>query len=378
MKSAFTLLWFFLCAFPALVLGAQPPIPGPPELPVKGYVLIDFNSGKTLAEMNADERLEPASLTKIMTAYTVFRELAGGKIQLTDQVLISEKSWRTGGSKMFVEVGKQVSVEDLLKGMIIQSGNDAAVALAEHVAGSVESFADLMNAHAKRLGMTASHFTNPNGLPDPDLYTTARDMARVTLALIAEFPQYYAWYKSLDFTYNKITQPNRNPLLKRDPTADGVKTGYTKAAGYCLIGSAKRDDMRLVSVVMGSASPNARAEASLALLNYGFRFYESHVLYPVGQPIETLRAWGGNLEKLPVGPGSTVAAIIPRGTYDQLSAHIEKTSDFRAPIASGAQVGDVVVMQGDDEIMRVPLVALEELAQGNLWQQARDSVLQLF
>lgn len=378
MKLPSTFIWFVLCALPALAFGTQVTIPGPPELPLKGYVLIDFNSGKVLAETNANERLEPASLTKLMAAYVVFRELAGGKIQLTDPVLITEKAWRTGGSKMFVEVGSQVTVEDLLKGMIIQSGNDAAVALAEHVAGSVGSFADLMNAHAKRLGMTESHFTNPNGLPDPDLYTTARDMARVTVALIDEFPDYYTWYKIQEFTYNKITQPNRNPLLKRDPTADGVKTGYTKAAGYCLIGSAKRDDMRLVSVVMGSATPNARAEASLALLNYGFRFYESPVLYPVGQPIETMRVWSGDREQLPVGPASTVAALIPRGTYSQISAHLEKTSDFKAPIAKGEQVGEVVVMRGEEEMMRVPLVALEDVEQGNLWQRVRDAVLQLF
>jgi serine-type D-Ala-D-Ala carboxypeptidase (penicillin-binding protein 5/6) len=288
MKSAIKRLlpWFLLLLPLGLPVGAQTTTPAPPELEAKGYLLVDFHTGKTLAELNADERLEPASLTKIMTAYTVFRELASERIKLNDQVLVSEKAWRTGGSKMFIEVGKQVSLEDLLKGMIIQSGNDASVALAEYVSGNVESFANLMNAHAKRLGMTNSHFTNPNGLPDPELYTTARDMARVAVALIREFPEYYAWYSNQEFTYNGITQANRNPLLKRDPTADGIKTGYTKAAGYCLVGSAKRDDMRLISVVMGTPSPRARAEASLALLNYGFRTYESHKLYPVGQPIE--------------------------------------------------------------------------------------------
>ncbi|WP_295402691.1 D-alanyl-D-alanine carboxypeptidase family protein [uncultured Thiocystis sp.] len=379
MKSVSPLffLWFCLWALPLSSATAQPPIPAPPELAAKGYLLIDVNSGKTLVEQNADERLEPASLTKIMTAYVVFRELAGGKVKLTDQAMISEKAWRTGGSKMFIEVGKQVDVENLLKGMMIQSGNDAAVALAEHVAGSVEAFANLMNDHAQRLGMTASHFTNPNGLPDPELYTTARDMARVTLALIREFPDYYAWYKNQDFTYNNITQQNRNPLLKRDATADGVKTGYTKAAGYCLVGSAKRDDMRLISVVMGSATPKARAEASLALLNYGFRFYESHRLYPAGQPIESIRVWYGRLQNLPVGPATDVFATIPRGTYDKLNARLEKTSDFIAPIAQGAQVGDIVVTLGDEEMTRVPLVALQEVADGNLWRKFVDSLLKL-
>ncbi|MBK1694013.1 serine-type D-Ala-D-Ala carboxypeptidase [Chromatium weissei] len=379
-KNAF--LWMLLCALPLCAFAAsQPSIPAPPELPAKGYLLMDFNSGKTLVEQNADERLEPASLTKIVTAYVVFREIASGKIKLNDQVLISERAWRTGGSKMFIQVGSRVSVEDLLKGMIIQSGNDAAIALAEHVAGSVEAFANLMNDHAKRLGMTASHYTNPNGLPDPELYTTARDMARVTLALIREFPEYYAWYRNLDFTYNKITQQNRNPLLKRDPTADGVKTGHTKAAGYCLIGSAKRGDMRLISVVMGSVTQKARADASLALLNYGFRFYESYRLYPANQPIMSFRTWYGNITDLPVGPAFDVVATVPRGLYEKLSAHLEKNQEFMtplAPIAKGAQVGDIVVNFGDEELVRMPLVALEEVTEGNLLRKAVDSVLKQF
>lgn len=370
--------WFLLLLTLGLPVGAQPTTPAPPELDTKGYLLVDFHTGKTLAELNADERLEPASLTKIMTAYTVFRELASGRIKLDDQVLVSERAWRTGGSKMFIEVGKQVGLEDLLKGMIIQSGNDASVALAEYVSGNVESFANLMNAHAKRLGMTNSHFTNPNGLPDPELYTTARDMARVAVALIREFPAYYAWYSNLEFTYNGITQQNRNPLLRRDPTADGIKTGYTKAAGYCLVGSAKRDDMRLVSVVMGSPSPKARAEASLALLNYGFRTYESHKLYPVGQPLENLRVWYGEQETLPVGPERDVVATIPRGQYGKLSARIEKTSDMNAPIARGDQLGDVVVSMGEEEVTRIPLVSLQDLPKGGLWRQAKDSVLRMF
>ncbi len=376
-----SLLWLALCVPPCLSLGAQPSEPplAPPELQAKGFLLVDFNSGKVLAERNADERLEPASLTKIMTAYSVFREIAAGHVKLTDQVTISEQAWKTGGSRMFVNVGSQVSVENLLKGMMIQSGNDASVALAEHTAGNIESFANLMNANAERLGMANSHFTNPNGLPDPELYTTARDMAKVTVALIREFPEYYSWYRSLDFTYNGITQPNRNPLLKRDPTADGVKTGHTKAAGYCLIGSAKRDDTRLVSVVMGTASPNAREEASLALLNFGFRSFESHRLYPSGQPIETFRVWYGDQENLPVGPAQDVVATIPRGTYDKLSAHIEKTADLiNAPIAKGARVGDVVVTMGTEEMTRVPLVALQDIATGGLWRKAKDSVLQMF
>ncbi|QGU33421.1 D-alanyl-D-alanine carboxypeptidase family protein [Thermochromatium tepidum] len=380
MKSAIKRLlpWFLLLLNFGLPVGAQTTTPAPPELEARGYLLVDFHTGKALAELNADERVEPASLTKIMTAYTVFRELASGRISLSDRVTISERAWRTGGSKMFIEVGKQVSLEDLLKGMIIQSGNDASVALAEYVSGNVESFANLMNAHAKRLGMTNSHFTNPNGLPDPELYTTARDMARVAAALIREFPEYYAWYSTLEFTYNGITQQNRNPLLRRDPTADGIKTGYTKAAGYCLIGSAKRDDMRLISVVMGAPTPRARAEASLALLNYGFRTYESHKLYPVGQPIQNLRVWFGEQETLPAGPERDVVATIPRGQYAKLSARIEKTSDMNAPIARGERLGDIVVLMGEEEITRIPLIALQDLPKGGLWRQVKDSVLRMF
>jgi serine-type D-Ala-D-Ala carboxypeptidase (penicillin-binding protein 5/6) len=369
------LLWLLLCALAPLAHAAPPT---PPELPARGYLLVDFYSGKTLVEKNADERLEPASLTKIVTAYVVFREIASGKVKLSDEVLVSERAWRTGGSKMFIQVGTRVKVEELLKGMMIQSGNDAAIALAEHVAGSVEAFANLMNDHARRLGMNASHYTNPNGLPDPELYTTARDMARVTLALIREFPEYYAWYSNREFTYNKITQQNRNPLLRRDPSADGVKTGYTKAAGYCLIGSAKRDTMRLISVVLGTVSNKARADASLALLNYGFRFYESHLLYPARQPILSLRAWYGNVPELPVGPATDVAATIPQGMYDKLTARLEKTSDFVAPIAKGTQVGDIVINFGEEELVRMPLIALEEITEGNVWRQAVDTVLKRF
>ncbi|NCA71655.1 MAG: D-alanyl-D-alanine carboxypeptidase [Sphingobacteriia bacterium] len=383
MTSVTKLLFLFVLIASSILSTAVaetlPPIPDPPQIPAKGYLLIDFNSGRIIAEQNADERLEPASLTKIMTGYVVFRELATGKLALTDQVTVSERAWRTGGSKMFIEVGKQVSIEDLLQGMIIQSGNDASVALAEHVAGSVEAFADLMNNHAKRLGMTSSHFTNPHGLPDPDLYITARDIATVTLAIIREFPQFYPWYSQLEFTFNGITQPNRNPLLRQDPPADGVKTGYTAAAGYCLVSSAKRDEMRLVGVVMGSPSPKARAEASQALLSYGFRFYESHRLYPADQAVETLRVWKGREQMLPVGPARDIFVTFQRGRYDELSARIEKPAEkLDAPIARGTPIGEIQVMLGDEVINRVPLVALVDVEQGNLWRRLIDSILKLF
>ncbi len=356
----------------------QVPIPDPPQIQAKSYLLMDNNSGTILAESNADERLEPASLTKIMSAYVIFRELERGNLKLEDEVLISEKAWRTGGSKMFVEVGTRVSVKDLLKGMIIQSGNDASVALAEHIAGSEGTFAELMNTHAQRLGMTNSHFMNADGLPHPEHYTTARDMALVTAATIREFPELYAWYSEREFVYNGIKQGNRNMLLYQDESVDGVKTGHTEAAGYCLVASSKRDDMRLTSVVLGSTGPKARAEASLALLNYGFRFYESHKLYPGGEAVETLRVWKGEITDLPVGPAEDVYVTIPRRQYSKLSARIEKNADISAPVARGTAVGSIIVNLDDKEVLRAPLVALQDVAEGGLWELARDSVLQWF
>lgn len=354
------------------------PIPDPPELAAKGYLLVEHNSGTVLAQSNAGERLGPASLTKIMTAYVVFRELAGGNLTLEDQVLVSEKAWRTGGSKMFIEVGKKVSLEDLLKGMIVQSGNDASVAMAEHIAGSEETFAELMNTHAKRLGMRDSHFVNATGLPHENHYTTAQDMALVTAASIREFPQYYAWYADKEFVFNGIKQPNRNRLLWRDDSVDGVKTGHTEAAGYCLVASAKRDGMRLTSVVMGAKGEEARARASLALLNYGFRFYETHKLYPGGEPVETLRVWMGDIEDLPVGPAEDVYVTIPRRKYNKLAAQLVKDPDISAPIVKGASVGYISISLEGEEVRRVPLVALQDVAEGGLLQKAKDSILQWF
>ena len=355
----------------------SPAVPPAPQVDAKGYLLLDFSTGAELGAANADERLEPASLTKIMSAYVIYRALAEGRVNLTDQVLISQNAWRTGGSKMFVEVGKLVGMEDLLKGMIIQSGNDASVALAEHVAGSEQTFAELMNTHAKRLGMSNSHFTNATGLPDPEHYTTARDIALVTTALIREFPEYYVWDGTKEFEYNGIKQQNRNRLLWRDPTVDGVKTGYTQNAGYCLVASAKRDTMRLISVVLGSSGPEARAQASLELLNYGFRFYESHRLYPAAKAVENLRVWQGEVQELPVGPARDVVATIPRGRYEQLSARMEKAPDLQAPIARGARIGDIVVTCGAGGLAGAPGGAAGR-AEGSLWQRARDTVLRWF
>jgi D-alanyl-D-alanine carboxypeptidase (penicillin-binding protein 5/6) len=356
----------------------QSPAPAAPEVAAKGYLLIAHPSGQALAESNADERLEPASLTKIMTAYVVFHELAAGHVALTDEVPVSEKAWRTGGSRMFIQVGTKVSLEELLKGMVVQSGNDASVALAEHIAGSEEGFAKMMNAHAERLGMSNSHFVNATGLPDPDEYTTARDVAKVATATILEFPEYYKWYGVKEYLFNNIKQRNRNRLLWRDDSVDGMKTGHTQGAGFCLVASARRDGMRLTSVILGAASDEARAKASLALLNYGFRAFEGHSLYEASAQVETLRVWMGDVTQLPVGPAEEVAVTIPRGQYDQLSAHIQKNPEILAPIAKGDRVGDIVVSLGNKELSRQPLVALQDVAEGGLWAKIRDTILRWF
>lgn len=372
---ALPLLVFLLIAPPAL---AQDAIPAPPEVSAKSYLLMDHNTGQVLVEGNADERVEPASLVKIMTAYTVFREIAAGNVGLDDEVLVSEKAWRTEGSRTFIEVGSLVSVEDLLMGMIVQSGNDASVALAEHVAGSEHTFADMMNAHARRLGAHETHFMNATGLPHPDLYTTARDIALITSALIREFPDQYARYQVQEFVYNDIKQRNRNRLLYRDESVDGVKTGYTSGAGYCLVSSAQRDEMRLVAVVMGTSGPERRARDSLALLNYGFRFYESPKLYAGGDPVETIRIWKGEQTEVPVGPLEDLHVTIPRGQYDQLSAALEPESHNEAPVARGDRLGAIVVRLDGQEISRAPAVALRDVERGGMWRQLVDTVLAQF
>lgn len=353
---------------------AAQPIPAPPSVAARAYALMDFHSGDILAQNNADQRMEPASLTKLMTAYAVFKELATGKIKLTDQASISEKAWRTEGSRTFVKVNTKVGLEDLLKGMIVQSGNDATVALAEHAAGSEESFVALMNQHAKEIGMEHSHFTNSTGLPDPELYVTAADMAKLARALIRDFPEYYKWYSVKEFTYNGITQYNRNKLLWRDVGVDGVKTGHTDSAGYCLIASAKHGDMRLISVVLGTESENSRAKESEQLLNYGFRFYETHALYAAGKPLGTARVWKGVSRDLPLGLSEDLYVTVPRGQYKNLAAALEVDMRIIAPVGKGERHGAVKVSLGDKMLATRPLVALQDIAQGGWWRRWVDTV----
>ena len=375
--TLFVFIGLLVTFFDANAETAEIATPPPPPVAAAAYILQDFHTGKVLAENNADAKLAPASLTKIMTVYVVFRELSNGHLHLDDMATISEKAWKTSGSRMFVELGKQVSVEDLLKGVIIQSGNDASVALAEHVAGNEATFADMMNQHAARLGMTNSHFKNSDGLPMDDHYTSARDLAILTTALIKEFPEWYRWFSQKEFTFNKITQHNRNQLLSRDESVDGVKTGFTDDAGYCLVASAIREDMRLISVVLGAKSANARANENQSLLNYGFRFFESHRLYEGNKPLNEARIWKGASKTIPLGLAEDLYATIPRRQYSDLKGVITVDKKITAPVKEGAKLGSVKVTLKDQLINEKDLIALKSVDQGNIIQRLSDSVLMM-
>lgn len=373
-KTVYALLSLILLPFAS---AASVSVPAPPSVAATGYLLVDMDSDAVLAQKDADQRLEPASLTKIMTAYAVFREVNDGSVKLSDEVLVSEKAWKTPGSRMFIEVNKRVSVDELLKGMIIQSGNDASVALAEHVAGSEEAFANLMNEHARRLGMNSTHFVNATGLPDPEHYTTPHDIVLVSEASIREFPEFYKMYAVKEYTFNGIRQHNRNNLLWHDESVDGVKTGHTEAAGYCLVASAKRDGMRLISVVMGTDSEKARIRESKSLLNYGFRFYETHRLYGASDRLTRSRVWMGEQEQVALGLERDLYVTIPRHQYDRLNARTEIQPQIEAPLIQGQKVGEVVVELDGEIITRRALVALEDVPEGGIWRTMVDSVLMM-
>ena len=359
------------------ISSAHAVVPEAPEINASGYLLMEMHSGKVLVEKNADQRLEPASLTKIMTAHVVFEELANDKLKLSDMVHISVKAWKTEGSRMFVKVNTDVSVEDLLRGLIIQSGNDAAVALAEHIAGSEEAFAGLMNAHAAKLGMTSTNFVNSTGLPHPDHYTTPRDIVKVTEATIRDYPDFYPMYAEKQFTYNEIKQYNRNNLLWRNKAVDGVKTGHTEAAGFCLVSSAKYDQMRLIAVVMGTESAKARIKESQSLLAFGSRFYETHRLYEAGQKLTENRVWFGDQKTLALGIGEDVYVTIPRRDYDNLKPTLEVKAKLEAPINKGQSLGSVSVMLDGEIVTTQPLVALAQVEKGSLWRRFLDFIYQL-
>ena len=355
-------------------------IPDPPKLPARAYFLLDFTSGAVLAQDNADIPLEPASLTKIMTVYATADALKKGLIKLEDEPVISEYAWKQEGSRMFIEVGKQVSVDHLLHGDIIQSGNDASVALAEHISGTEQVFASVMNGHAARLGMKASKFANSTGLPNPETYTTARDLGTLARALISDFPEIYRLFSLPEFTYNGITQRNRNGLLSRDASVDGIKTGHTDAAGFCLVASATRDGMRLISVVMGADSDGTRTQASQALLNYGFRFFASRELYATGGEVTTARVWQGAAERVAVGVTQALAVTVPRGSAqgEDIKVVAELEKPLMAPLAARQVVGELLVSYNGKEIKRVPLVALNAVAKGSWVRQAVDAAKLLF
>ena len=362
----------FLC-LPLLAAAQQ--MPTPPALAAKSWLLIESGSGQELAAQAPDERLEPASLTKLMTAYLTFAALKQGSIKLDQMIPVSEKAWKTGGSRMFIQVNTQVKIDDLIKGMIVQSGNDACVALSEAVAGSEENFAQMMNREAQRLGMKASNFRNSTGLPDAQHYTTARDLATLAGALVRDFPEDYAKYYSLkEFRYNNITQPNRNRLLWLDPTVDGMKTGHTDAAGYCLVASAKRGPRRLLSIVLGTSSDGARTQESLKLLNYGFQFYDAVQLYARNQTISNIKVWKGQEATAKAGFASDFILAVPKGYGNKVKAEMVSQQPLIAPVAKGQVVGTMKVSVGDKPYGDYPVVALEAVPVAGVFGRLIDTI----
>lgn len=359
------------------------PTPPPPTLSAKSYVLMEYDTGQILAENAADERVEPASITKVMTSYVVSAELAAGKIKMDDEVFISENAWRSGGggtegSTSFLAVNSKALLKDLLYGMVIQSGNDAAIALAEHVAGSEDTFANLMNQYAAKIGMKNSHFVNASGLPASEHYSTARDIALLSRALIHDFPEDYKIYAIKDFEWNGIKQHNRNTLLWRDPSVDGIKTGHTKTAGFCLATSAKRNDQRLIAVVMNAASEKSRADDNQALLNYGFRFFETHKLYDVFKTLVEPELWKGTTSTLPIGIKEPVSITLPRGRYNDLKPTLELPGRLVAPFTKGQEIGKLKIALDGKVLVERPLIALNDAPEGGFWRRFSDGVVLWF
>ena len=352
-------------------------VPAPPKIQSTSYLVMDFQSDDLVVSENVDMRVEPASLTKIMTVYVAAEELASGNIKLDDKVTVSEKAWRMEGSRMFIEVNKEVSVEDLLKGIIIQSGNDASVALAEYIAGTEEVFAQVMNQYAKKLGMVNTNFVNSTGLPDENHYTTAHDMAILAKALISRHPDIYVLHSIKEFTYNDIKQHNRNSLLWREDGVDGIKTGHTASAGYCLVASAMRDGMRLISVVMGTENENARIQSTQSLLSFAFRFFETHKLYSANEVIQSGKVWKGDSESVDLGVDKDLYITIPRGSYKQLVAAIDLEPTIIAPVEKGIVKGRLTVTLEDREIINQPLITLQSVGEGSFIDRIKDE-LKLF
>src|SRR6202789_3233344 len=348
-------------------------VPGPPQVDGRAYILADYQTGKVLAANNATERMEPASLTKLMTAYIVFHELSVGKLKVEDMVTVSEHAWRSEGSRTFIELGKPVSVNDLILGMIVQSGNDATIALAERIAGTEETFAQLMNSTAKSLNMVGSHFENSSGLPSPQHYTTARDMSLLAIAMIRDYPQYYKYYSVREFEHNGIKQQNRNGLLEKDPSVDGLKTGHTDSAGFCLVTSAHREGMRLISVVLGSTSMKARENASAALLSYGFTFYDTKLIVKGGTALATTHVWKAANPSAEVGVKDDLYMTLARGQSD-VKATVEIQPKLIAPLGLDANVGTLHVLNGTKDLTTGGFHPLKPVAAGGWWRRLIDTI----
>ena len=369
-----------LLAVTTLNAGAATIVPSPPQVAAKAYILLDANSGVVLAEHNADMPLPPASLTKMMTSYILASEIAAGRVKDTDMVPVSRNAWSqnplfVGSSLMWIEPGMDVAVSDLQRGIVISSGNDACVAVAEHLAGTESAFAEMMNAHAESLGMVDSYFLNSHGLPHPEHVTTARDLATLAKSIIRDHPEHYAIYKEREFTYNDIRQYNRNTLMGEDPTVDGLKTGYTKEAGYGLVASAERRGMRLISVVLGTRSTNARKNETRGLLNYGFRFYETVTEFEPGQELDKPRIWKGQQDHVSVGLQEGAMLTLPRGKKKLLSTEIQIDDSLEAPLAVGDAVGTVQLMLDGEAVFRAPVVALEAVEPGGFFARLWDMIL---
>ena len=361
-------------------LGNGPPIPAAPQLQATGYLLIDATNGEVLVEQNADQPLPPASLTKMMTAYIAEREIAEGRISFDDKVPVSIKAWKTGGSRMFIREGTEVRLEDLLRGIVIQSGNDASVAVAEYIAGSEDVFADVMNQTAVSLGMTNTQFKNSTGLPQEGHYTTAKDLGILAARTIADFPETYAIYKEKNFTYNGIKQANRNSLLFRDPSVDGLKTGHTEEAGYCLVASAERDGFRLISVVMGTASEKAREQETTKLLQYGFRYFSGQTVFAAGQPLpeSARKVWFGESEMVELAPTEPLYVTLPLGRESAIQATLDAPDTLDAPLEAGAIVGNVKIMLGERILAESSVAVAEAVPEGGFFKRMIDFVLRLF
>ena len=366
----------------SLIINSQSFVPNSPELDLKSYILIEPNTNTIIAEFNSDSQIEPASMTKIMTSYVLADQIANDLVSLDDQVLISEKAWRMEGSKMFIEAGKKVSISDLLKGIIIQSGNDASVAIAEYAGGTESGFVDLMNSYAASLGMDNTIFQNSTGLPDDNHFSSAKDLATLTSHFINKFPYEYSLYKEKQFTFNNIKQLNRNKLLWRDESSDGVKTGHTQSAGYCLVGSAQRGDMRLITVVAGSKSDNDRFLSSQRLLEYGFRFFATQKVLNANQEYKNITIWGGQEDRLGIGVLEDTSITLPRSSFKDLKVNYKYSNNLQAPILIGQKVGTLEITSGDEVVLVSELVALKDISAkgffGRLWSKFVLWIFSLF